>query len=327
MKRMTDAELRERLGEYFAPQGLYQKTKDMPFLGRVACSTDTLTAGEWTEIVLDYEVGASGMADGAWFKATFKFYSDWALFQTADPAGANYVSAEYQAGPCVPGQSPATVQSLKVRFDQKGHERPFQKAVIVDTVDGYLKPGDHIVVRMGDRRFGGPGTRVQTFVEKGFRFRCYCDPLGTSRFAAVAPDLAIDIVPGRPAAIEMAASRIVRRGTAFPLRVRTEGCVGQHVLGRRGRRRRHRDARRRSGLRARGGAGGGGLGDGARRRPAGGPGGRACGHRPAARRPAGRCAHLLGHRGRGLRARAQLLRRPARALRRHRPGPTTPATT
>ena len=226
MKRMTDEELRERLGEYFAPEGLYRKTKDMPFLGRVTCNTDTLTAGEWTGIVLDYEVGAAGMADGAWFKATFKFYSDWALFQTADPAGANYVSAEYQAGPCVPGQSPATVQSLKVRFDQKGHERPFQKAIIVDTVDGYLKPGDHIVLRLGDRRFGGPGTRVQTFVEKGFRFRCYCDPLGTSRFAAVAPDLCIDVVPGRPEAIEMAASRIVRRGAAFPLRVRTEDAWG-----------------------------------------------------------------------------------------------------
>ena len=74
----------------------------MPFLGRVTCNTGILTAGEWTEIVLDYEVGASGMADGAWFKATFKFYSDWALFQTADPAAANYVSAEYQAGPRAP---------------------------------------------------------------------------------------------------------------------------------------------------------------------------------------------------------------------------------
>ena len=67
---------------------------------------------------------------------------------------------------------------------------------------------------------------MQTFVEKGFRFRCYCDPLGTSRFAAVAPDLCIDVVPGRPEAIEMAASRIVRRGAAFPLRVRTEDAWG-----------------------------------------------------------------------------------------------------
>ncbi|MEM9552263.1 MAG: hypothetical protein AAGA05_13875, partial [Pseudomonadota bacterium] len=158
----TQAELRERLGDYTAPEGLYEKTKAMPFLGKVTSNVDKLTAGEWTEIVLDYEVGASGIADGAWIKATFKFYSDWALFQTSDPAGANYVSAEYQAGPLCKGQSPATVQSLKIRFDQKGHERPFQKAVIVDTVDGFLNPGDHIIIRLGDRRGGGPGTRVQT---------------------------------------------------------------------------------------------------------------------------------------------------------------------
>ena len=139
---LSEKELKDKLGEYVAPKGLYQKTKAMPFLGSVKCNTDRLVAGEWTEIVLDYEVGASGIADGAWIKATFKFYSDWALFQTTDPAGANYVSAEYHAGPCVEGQVPATVQSLKVRFDQKGHERPFQKAIIVDTVDGYVKPID-----------------------------------------------------------------------------------------------------------------------------------------------------------------------------------------
>ncbi len=222
----SEAELRNRLGEHFAPEGLYAHTKRMPFLGQVTCNVDTLVAGEWTEIVLDYEIGASGMADGAWFKATFKFYSDWALFQTSDPKGANYVSAEYHAGPLVPGQSPATVQSLKVRFDQKGHERPFQKAVIVDTVDGYLKAGDHIVLRLGDRRLGGPGTRVQTFVEKGFRFRCYVDPLGTSRFAAVPGDIVLDIVPGRPAKVLMAASRLVRAGEPLVVRVRAEDLWG-----------------------------------------------------------------------------------------------------
>ncbi|MEK7244816.1 MAG: hypothetical protein AAB223_02215, partial [Pseudomonadota bacterium] len=170
----------------------------------------------------DYELGASGMADGSWFKATFKFYSDWALFQTSEPGGANYISAEYHAGPLVPGQSPATVQALKIRFDQKGHERPFQKAIIVDTFDGYLKAGDHIVIRLGDRRFGGAGTRAQTFVEENFRIRCYVDPLGTSRFAAVAPDLVFQIVPGQPAQLRWAGSRIVRRGEKFPLRVRAE---------------------------------------------------------------------------------------------------------
>lgn len=218
----SEATLREYLGEHVAPAGLYARTKAMPFLGRVRCAVDRLVAGAWTELVLDYEVGAAGMADGAWFKATFKFYSDWALFQTSDPAAANYVSAEYQAGPLVEGQSPATVQSLKVRFDQKGHERPFQKAVIVDSTDGYLKAGDHIVIRLGDRRFGGPGTRVQTFVEENFRFRCYVDPLGTSRAAAIPGDIAFDIVPGAPAQLRMSASRLVRAGEAVPLRVCAE---------------------------------------------------------------------------------------------------------
>ncbi|MEK6593218.1 MAG: hypothetical protein AABZ67_09035, partial [Pseudomonadota bacterium] len=234
-KRCTENELRKKLGTYYAPQGLYDKTKAMSFLGRVTCTVPELVAGSWNEIVLDYTIGASGMADGAWFKTTFKFYSDWALFQTTDPRGANYVSAEYQAGPLMPGQSPASVQSLKVRFDQKGHERPFQKAVIVDTVDGYLKAGDHIIVRLGDRRFGGSGTRVQTFVEEGFRFRCYVDPLGTSRFAAVPGDIKFDIVPGVPAQLVAAGSRLVRAGEKFVLRVRAEDEWGNTCWNRRDR--------------------------------------------------------------------------------------------
>jgi len=231
---MSDKELKDKLGDYVAPKGLYQKTKAMPFLGGVTCTTTELVAGEWTEIVLDYEVGASGIADGAWIKATFKFYSDWALFQTADPAGANYVSAEYQAGPCVEGQEPATVQSLKVRFDQKGHERPFQKAIIVDTVDGYLKPGDHIIIRLGDRRGGGPGTRVQTFVEKGFRFRCYIDPLGTSRFCDIPGDVVIDIVPGVPEKLVIAGTRMARPGEPLNLGIRAEDAWGNTCFNEKG---------------------------------------------------------------------------------------------
>ncbi len=226
MKKMTRQALNALLGPHFAPAGLYEMTKDMPFVGRATCSVDRIEAGSWQEIIIDYEVGASGMADGSWFKATMKFYSDWALFQTTDPAAANYISAEYQAGPLVQGQSPATVQDLKVRFDQKGHERPFQKAIIVDVVDGYLKAGDHIIIRLGDRRFGGPGTRVQTFVEKDFCIRCYVDPLGTSRFAAVSPDLVMQIEPGPPAHIQWTGSRIAKAGEAVPLRVRAEDGWG-----------------------------------------------------------------------------------------------------
>jgi hypothetical protein len=213
-------------GDYFHPEGYLEYVSTLPFLGRLNCAVQTIVTGSWQEILLDYEVGASGIADGAWIKITFKFYSDWALFQTEDPQAANYVSAEYQARPSLPGESPATVQSLKVRFDQKGHERPFQKAIIIDIVDGYLKPGDHILIRLGDRRAGGPGTRVQTFVEQGFRFRAYIDPVGTSRFAEIPGDVVLDIVPGAPARLAIVTPRLVKTGVTFPVRVRVEDAWG-----------------------------------------------------------------------------------------------------
>ncbi|KAI9044316.1 uncharacterized protein KD926_001547 [Aspergillus affinis] len=142
-------------------------------------------------------------------KATFKFYSDWALFQTSDPTKDNYVSAEYVTTELVRGQTPATVGSLGIRFDQKGHERPFQKAVIVDVRDGYLNPGDRILIRLGDRHFGGKGTRVQTFIEKDFRWRLYIDPVGTSRFAPIQPDISWAIVAGPPHHIQSVSRRLM----------------------------------------------------------------------------------------------------------------------
>jgi hypothetical protein len=75
MKNLDETERRQVVGEYFAPAGLYEYTKSLPFLGTVESNVETLVAGEWTEIVIVYEVGASGLADGAWIKGTFKFYS------------------------------------------------------------------------------------------------------------------------------------------------------------------------------------------------------------------------------------------------------------
>lgn len=226
MKTLTNDELAALAGEYFAPVGLYQHTKQLPFLGTLQCNAKTLKAGEWTEILVEYTVGASGLADGAWIKGTFKFYSDWALFQTSNPEQDNYVSAEYTPAELHPGQTPATVQSLAVRFDQKGHERPFQKAIIIDIVDGYMNPGDKIVVRIGDRRWGSRGTRVQTFVEENFLMRWYIDPVGTSRFAPIKPDIAFTIRPGPVAKVKAISPRLVKPDVSFPIHFHTEDVWG-----------------------------------------------------------------------------------------------------
>ncbi len=228
---MSNEALEQLLGEHFHPQGYEEYVSNLPFLGRLHCSTTKIEAGSWQEILLDYEVGASGIADGARLKVTFKFYSDWALFQAEVPDGANYLSTEYQARPTLPGESQATVQSLQVYFDQKGHERPFQKAIVIDIIDGYLKPGDHIFIRLGDRRAGGPGTRVQTFVEQDFRFRAYVDPVGTSRFAEIPGDIKINIIPGPPAKLAIVSPRLVKTEIPFPLRIRAEDIWGNTCWG------------------------------------------------------------------------------------------------
>ncbi|GJC83875.1 hypothetical protein ColLi_06713 [Colletotrichum liriopes] len=222
MKTLSDDELKSLAGQYFAPKDLYKYTKSLPFLGDLKCNTTSLVAGQWTEIITEYTIGASGLADGAWIKGTFKFYSDWALFQTSYPKQDNYVSAEYTPGPLHDGQTPATVQSLAVRFDQKGHERPFQKAIIIDIVDGYMNPGDKITIRIGDRRWGSRGTRVQTFVEDKFLMRWYIDPVGTSRFAPIKPDIAFPIKPGPVARVKAITPRLVRADVAFPVHIHTE---------------------------------------------------------------------------------------------------------
>jgi hypothetical protein len=60
-----ESERRSLLGPHVAPEGLYAAIKARPFLGHVQCSHDRLVAGSWHEIVLTYEVGACGIADGA----------------------------------------------------------------------------------------------------------------------------------------------------------------------------------------------------------------------------------------------------------------------
>lgn len=73
--RYLDNKAREIAGPYHFPEGYYEYTKNLPFLGTVKSNVETLLAGQWTEIAIVYEVGASGLADGAWIKGTFKFYS------------------------------------------------------------------------------------------------------------------------------------------------------------------------------------------------------------------------------------------------------------
>jgi hypothetical protein len=75
MKTISAAEREQLIGSYTAPLDLYEYIKSLPFLGTVTTDVRSLIAGQWAEITIVYTVGASGLADGAWIKGTFKFYS------------------------------------------------------------------------------------------------------------------------------------------------------------------------------------------------------------------------------------------------------------
>jgi hypothetical protein len=211
---------------FVGPQELERFLATLPFLGTVSASHDRLEAGQLVELVLVYRVGASGLADSGRLKVTFKFYSDWGDPQTSDPRGANYVTARVRLRPTFPGESEATVQRLDVKFDRKGHERPYQKAIIVDLVDGYLRPGDEIEIRLGDRSAGGPGTRAQTFVEDAFKLRAYVDVTGTSRLAVVPGDLRLAVVAGAPERLQIITPRLAARDQAVPVLTRLDDAWG-----------------------------------------------------------------------------------------------------
>ncbi|GFG62601.1 DUF3604 domain-containing protein [Mycobacterium kubicae] len=202
----SSAEVRERINA---------ELEGLPFLGTLGCDKRTLVAGAVEELKLTYTVGLSGIADSGWLKLCFRYYSDWDL-QTTDPAGRDFATATLIDRSLIGGASPdgaATVQRLTTRYDVKGGERPFQKSLLVHVVDGYLRPGDVIEIRLGDRRFGGAGTRVQTFVEDDFELHLYVDPLGTSRMAHAAV-AKIDIAPGPPERLVVQGPRVVSPRTA-----------------------------------------------------------------------------------------------------------------
>jgi hypothetical protein len=202
----------------------------LPFLGELSIEREALTAGEVAEVVLRYRVGRSGIADSGWLKLCFKYYSDWDL-QTVDPGGRDYASAEVTHRGDLGGVAPeslASVRRLATKYDVKGGERPFQKALLIHLEDGFLRPGDEITIRLGDRRASGPGTRVQTFVEDGFTFRLYADVLGTSRMGHVG-DVAVDVAAGPAERLVAVGPRLVREGATAPLRVHLEDRWGNVV--------------------------------------------------------------------------------------------------
>ncbi len=177
--------------------------------------TGSFEAGSYQEFTLTYTAGYFGIDDTGSIKIVHRFASDMGRPQFTDPEAPNYVTVEATNGAV-----------LHVEYDMKRNIRPWDKTLYIKVVRGFLREGDQIVVRFGDRRQGSPGIRLQTFCEETFEFRVLVDAIATYNYVELPQQPTIAIVPGPPAAYKAVLPTLRRTDEAFQLRVKGEDRWG-----------------------------------------------------------------------------------------------------
>ncbi len=192
---------------------------DPRYVGRAWITPATpVVAGEWGTWTVSYEVGAYGYDERARLKIAWRFASDWGTPQFTDPAGANYTTVRLE--------TKCETAVASIAFEARGQVRPWFKTVAVAVADGSLYPGDRVHVTIGDRSGGGPGSRAQTFRERGCEWRVFVDPFGTELYAALAGSPKFDVVGGTLHRLVAVAPTTVRPGEAFDAVVKAEDLWG-----------------------------------------------------------------------------------------------------
>jgi hypothetical protein len=166
--------------------------------------TDPCEAGGYASLTLTYTAGYFGIDDTGSLKIVHRFASDMGKMQFTDPAAPNYVTAEASNGAV-----------LELRYDQKGNIRPWDKTLSIRVQRGFLREGEQIVVRLGDRRQGSPGIRMQTFTEPTFEFKVLVDAFATYNFVELPIQPTVPVVAGAPVLYKAILPTQRRVGDAF----------------------------------------------------------------------------------------------------------------
>jgi hypothetical protein len=192
---------------------------DPHFAGRAWLTPDgPVVAGQMGTWTLTYEVGAYGYDERARLKIAWRFASDWGTPQFADPRAPNYTTVRLES------RSATTVAALAV--EPRGQVRPWFKCLVVSIADGSLYPGDRVHVTVGDTSGGGPGSRAQTFRERGSEWRVFVDPFGTELYTPLDPSPKLDVVGGGIHRVVAVAPTTVRPGAPFEALVKAEDIWG-----------------------------------------------------------------------------------------------------
>ncbi len=177
--------------------------------------TGEFEAGSFGEFTLTYTAGYFGIDDTGSIKIVHRFASDMGRPQFTDPEGWNYTTVEASNGAV-----------LQVEYDGKRNIRPWDKTLFIRVMRGFLREGDRILVRFGDRRRGSPGIRVQTFHEPTFEFRVLVDAIATYNYVELPVQPFISVVAGPPVHYKAIVPTLRRVGQPFQLGFKGEDQWG-----------------------------------------------------------------------------------------------------
>lgn len=171
------------------------------------------TYGTWT---VSYTVGSYGMDVGGGLKIGTRRQSDFGTPQLEEPQAPNYVSAK-----C------STASALRLRFDPRGHTRPFRAVIVVELANGPLYPGETITVILGDTSAGSPGMMAQSFPEEQCGFAVFVDPISSGVYKRVYQETPfIRVVPGASQQLTLQAPSTAIVDQPFRVQVRGNDKFG-----------------------------------------------------------------------------------------------------
>jgi hypothetical protein len=130
------------------------------------------------------------------------------------PQAANFTTVEASNG-----------ARLEVWFDRL-NVRPYANTLLIRVGRGYLRAGDTLTIRLGDRRQGSPGYRLQTNVEAKVELKTSVDAFATYEFCELPVQPSFDLVPGPEANWKAILPSLALVGEPFRLAIVAEDKWG-----------------------------------------------------------------------------------------------------
>jgi len=171
-------------------------------------------AGSHVALTITYTAGKFGIDDTGALKFSWRTASDSGKPQFTDPKAPNYTTVEASNG-----------AALHIEYN-RNNIRPWVSTIFVRVMDGFLRAGERIVLRIGDTRQGSRGYRIQTCCDDDFQFKTFVDAFSTYDFVALEESPTLRLVPGPPVKWKAYTPTLLTVGEPFRLCILPEDRWG-----------------------------------------------------------------------------------------------------